>query len=88
MPKSVKDRTTPSRICKRCTSYMQYYPDPSPPHHQFRYLKCSCGYTVESGEYLPPGPTEQEIADKLKEIEDGILNPKEVLDGKRREPQE
>lgn len=52
---------------------MQLYPDQQEPFHPFRWLKCSCGYTTESGEYLPKVPTEKEINDKLKEVEDAII---------------
>ncbi len=45
--------STLKQICKLCQAYMQYHADQTFPYHPHRYFKCSCGYTVETGEYKP-----------------------------------
>lgn len=47
--------STLKQLCKLCQAYMQYHADQTFPYHPHKYFKCSCGYTVETGEYQPKG---------------------------------
>jgi len=55
--------------CPICNGYMIHVADQYFPHHPNRWLKCSCGYTVASGDYLPPEPTEEQIKNILLKVE-------------------
>ena len=54
---------------------MQFHPDPANMYDHNKYLKCpSCGFTkLAKEEILPPVPSDEEIEQKLKEIEDEVL---------------
>lgn len=53
---------------------MQFHPDPAQPFDHNKYLKCpTCGFTKLAVEKLPPIPTDEEINEKLKDVEDDLV---------------
>lgn len=41
-----------SNICTKCKTTMQTRRDPDWPFHPHRYYRCTCGFTVETGEFI------------------------------------
>lgn len=68
------------QVCPLCNSWMQHQADPKNPLDLNKYLKCSCGFSkLAKEEHLPEIPSDEEIEEKLKKIEEETL--KEDKDG-------